>query len=69
MNGKQVLFNALNNVKPSDDVIVTIHRPLNDGTTNQSVVWSEMEFVKVLGILESAKQIAQEQEWMKWLKS
>ncbi len=62
MNGKQVLINALNSIKSTDDVIVTIHRPLNDGTTNQSVVWSEMDFVKVLGILESAKQIAQEQE-------
>lgn len=62
MNGNHVLIDALNQVKPDDDVIVTIHRPLNDGTTNQSVVWSEMDFVKVLGILESAKQIAQEQE-------
>ncbi len=62
MNGKHVLIDALNQVKADDDVIVTIHRPLNDGTTNQSVVWSEMDFVKVLGILESAKQIAQEQE-------
>lgn len=67
MNGKQVLINALNSIKSTDDVIVTIHRPLSDGTTNQSVVWSEMDFVKVLGILESAKQIAQEQEWMEWL--
>ncbi len=62
MNGKQVLIDALNQVKTDDEVIVTIHRPMNDGTTNQSVVWSEMDFVKVLGILESAKQIAQEED-------
>jgi hypothetical protein len=26
---------------------------MNDGTTNQSVVWSDMDFIRVLGILES----------------
>lgn len=62
VNGNQVLINALNQVQPDDEVIVTIHRPMNDGTTNQSVVWSDMDFIRVLGILESAKQIAQEQE-------
>jgi len=62
MNTKQVLIDALNQVNTDDDVIVTIHRPMNDGTTNQSIVWSDMDFVKVLGILESAKQIAQHEE-------
>lgn len=62
MNAKQVLIDALNQVKTDDEVIVTIHREMKDDTTNQSVVWSDMDFVKVLGILESAKQIAQEQE-------
>lgn len=62
MNGKQVLIDALNQVQPDDDVIVAIHRPMNDNTTHQYVVQSEMEFVKVLGILESAKQVIQEQE-------
>lgn len=68
MNAKQVLIDALNQVKHDDDVIVTIHRPMNSNSTNQSVVWSDMEFIKVLGILESAKQIAQEEEWQRWNK-
>lgn len=62
VNGKQVLIDAFNQVNQDDEVIVTIHRPMKDGTTNQSVVWSDMDFIRVLGILESAKQIAQEQE-------
>lgn len=61
MNAKQVLIEAWNEVQPDDEIVVTIHRPMKDGTTNQSVVWSDMDFVRVLGILESAKQIAQEQ--------
>lgn len=62
MNGKQILISSLNQVQEGDEIIVTIHRPMGDGTTNQSVVWSDMDFIRVLGILESAKQIAQEQE-------
>lgn len=62
MNGKQVLIDAMSKVQPDDDVIITIHKPCENNTTHQYVVWSEMDFVKVLGILESAKQIAQEQE-------
>jgi len=62
VNGKQVLIDALNKVQSDDDVIVTLHRRMNDNTTHQYVVQSEMEFVKVLGILENAKQILQEQE-------
>lgn len=69
VNGKQVLIDAFNQVNQDDEVIVTIHRPMNDGTTNQSVVWSDMDFIRVLGILESAKQIAQEQEWTEWLNA
>lgn len=61
MNAKQVLIEAWNEVQPDDEIIVTIHRAMNDGTTNQSVVWSDMDFVRVLGILESAKQIAREE--------
>ncbi|KOR13952.1 hypothetical protein AMC75_03475 [Staphylococcus carnosus] len=62
MNGKHVLIDALNQVKSDDDVVVTIHREMKDGTTNQSVVCSDMDFIKVLGILESAKQITQHEE-------
>lgn len=60
MNGKQVLIDAMSKVQPNDDVIVTIHKPNENNIMHQYVVWSEMEFVKVLGILESAKQIAQD---------
>lgn len=62
MNGKQVLIDAMSKVQPDDDVIVTIHNPNENNTTHQYVVWSEMDFVKVIGILESAKQIAQEED-------
>ncbi|PTK51060.1 hypothetical protein BUZ43_00575 [Staphylococcus haemolyticus] len=62
MNGKQVLIDAMSKVQPEDDVIITIHKKCENNTTNQYVVWSEMDFVKVLGILESAKQIAQEED-------
>lgn len=61
MNAKQVLIETWNEVQLDDEVVVTIHRPMKDGTTNQSVVWSDMDFIRALGILESAKQVMQEE--------
>lgn len=62
MNGKHVLMNALNEVKHDDDVVVAIHRSKNGDESDQQVFSSEMNFVKMLGILEFAKQISQQEE-------
>lgn len=62
VNGKHVLMNALNEVKHDDDVVVAIHRSINGDESDQQVFSSEMNFVKMLGILEFAKQISQQEE-------
>lgn len=62
MNAKQVMIHALNEVQQDDEVVVILNRDMYDGTTAQYVVRSEMDFIRALGILESAKQVMQEQE-------
>ncbi|MDK7927076.1 MAG: hypothetical protein QP798_07245 [Staphylococcus simulans] len=62
MNAKQVMIHALNEVEQDDEVVVILNRDMDDGTTEQYVIRSEMDFIRALGILESAKQVMQEQE-------
>lgn len=62
MNAKQVMIHALNEVEQDDEVVVILNRDMDDGTTEQYVIRSEMDFIRALGILESAKQVMQEEE-------
>ncbi len=62
MNAKQVMIHALNEVQQDDEVVVILNRDMDDGTTEQYVIRSEMDFIRALGILESAKQVMQEEE-------
>lgn len=62
MNAKQVMIHALNEVEQDDEVVVILNRDMDDGTTEQYVIRSEMDFIRSLGILESAKQVMQEEE-------
>ncbi|MDT4011517.1 hypothetical protein [Staphylococcus simulans] len=62
MNAKQVMIHALNEVEQDDEVVIILNRDMDDGTTEQYVIRSEMDFIRALGILESAKQIMQEEE-------
>lgn len=62
MNAKQVMIHALNEVQQDDEVVVILNREMYDGTTEQYFVRSEMDFIRALGILESAKQVMQEEE-------
>ncbi|WP_105977764.1 hypothetical protein [Staphylococcus simulans] len=62
MNAKQVMIHALNEVQQDDEVVVILNRDMDDGTTEQYVARSEMDFIRALGILESAKQVMKEQE-------
>lgn len=66
MNAKQVLIDVWSQVQQDDEVVVILNREMYDGTTEQYVVRSEMDFIRALGILESAKQVMQEEEWVEW---
>lgn len=62
MNAKQVLIDVWSQVQQDDEIVVILNRDMEDGTTEQYVIRSEMDFIRALGILESAKQIMQEEE-------